>query len=263
VWREKPRCACQPGITPARPGSWPSAALRASTIRSTRRPYVPLKARNAPRRWPGKNAFYGSNFQVQCPSRSRACPETTGDTRYRLKTTGITVRLYPLDRQDWRRSAMLGLFGRCAICGCKLKTGAILYRPLGDKDREAAQQFGGCVNQEGPTHVVCSLFSAMICPFFATPNARHSKGVARGRLAAVLGFRRIQVHRTSDGAEFVYSGLIDTIPFKDPSVLAGRPANEVSQSASIDVVDRMYWRSDDELAPAWEEAEKHLAGGSP
>jgi hypothetical protein len=169
----------------------------------------------------------------------------------------------PLDRQDWRRSAMLGLFGRCAICGCKLKTGEILYRPLGDKDREAAQQFGGCVNQEGPTHLVCSLFSAMICPFFATPNARHSKGVARGRLAAVLGFRRIQVHRTSDGAEFVYRGLIDTIPFKDPSVLAGRLANEVSQRAGIDVVDRMYWRSDDELAPAWEEAEKHLAGGSP
>jgi hypothetical protein len=164
----------------------------------------------------------------------------------------------PLDRQDFRRTGALGVFDRCAICGCKFRLGEIRYRPLGDHDRKAAQQWDGCVNQEGPTHLVCSLFSAMICPFFATPNARHREGAARGRLAAILGFRRIRIRRTSDAVEMIYSGLIDTIPFKDPDELARRLADEASQSGSIDTADRMYWRSDDELLPDWQRAQKRL-----
>jgi hypothetical protein len=164
----------------------------------------------------------------------------------------------PLDRQDWRRSGTLGVFGRCAICGCNFRTGELRYRPLGDNDRKAAQQWDGCVNKEGPTHLACSLFSAMICPFFATPNARHSGGAARGRLAAILGFRRIRIGRTSNGVDFIYSGLIDTIPFKDPDELVGRLAEEAMQSTNIAMADRMYWRSDDELFADWQKAQQFL-----
>jgi len=48
--------------------------------------------------------------------------------------------------------------------------------------------------------------------------------VAGDRLAAILGFRRIRIQGTSDAVEIIYSGSVDTIPFKDPDGLAGRLA---------------------------------------
>jgi hypothetical protein len=117
-----------------------------------------------------------------------------------------------------------------------------------------------------PTHYECSLFSAMICPFFATPQARHSEtGTGRGRFAAVLGFKRVHLYARPDengdveAVEFTYDDLQDVIVFERPGELAERLAVAVEQAGPIDFDERLYWRSDAELEPAWEEAQKNMA----
>jgi hypothetical protein len=55
--------------------------------------------------------------------------------------------------------------------------------------------------------------------------------------------------------EFLYDDLEDAIVFKRPSELADRLAAAVENAEPIDVDDRLYWRSDAELAPTWEETQ--------
>ncbi len=165
--------------------------------------------------------------------------------------------------QDWKRFGVLAAYRRCAVCGCPLRANGLLYRPAGDTDRRNAQLAGGNIRDDGPTHLECSLFSVMICPFFATPQAKHSEtGLSRGRIAAVLGFESCQISKSiSDTGkvtrvEFLYENLVDPIVFRDPKELPDRLASAVEQGSPIDVDDRLYWRSDAELARAWGDVQK-------
>jgi hypothetical protein len=167
--------------------------------------------------------------------------------------------------QDWQRFGVLFANGRCSICGCKMRPNDLRYRPTGDEDRRKSQLAGNNRRSDGLTHYECSLFLAMICPFFATPQARHSEsGAERGRFAAILGFKRVDMIRGQDAngdvhvVEFWYSDLEDPIVFKHPGELADRLAVAVANAEPIDVDDRLYWRSAAELAPAWEETQNIL-----
>lgn len=167
--------------------------------------------------------------------------------------------------QDWQRFGVLFANGRCSICGCKMRPNDLRYRPTADEDRRKSQLAGNNRRSDGPTHYECSLFSAMICPFFATPQARHSEsGSERGQFAAVLGFKWVDLRHGHDASgdvqvvEFWYSELQEAIIFKHPGELAERLAAAVEDAEPIDVEDRLYWHSDAELAPAWEETQNIL-----
>src|ERR1700681_3428386 len=60
--------------------------------------------------------------------------------------------------QDWRRFGTLFAFGRCAVCGCKFRSGELRYRPFAEEDRRNAQLARCCSRDDGPTHydVRCS-----------------------------------------------------------------------------------------------------------
>lgn len=170
-----------------------------------------------------------------------------------------------LANQDWRRFATLLAFERCAICGCKFAETEPLYRLFAQEDGEATEAADRCVRSDGPAHYACMVFSAMICPFFASPGARRKSGhAARGRRAAIMGFRKVLVQAEFNSVggintvDFHYQGLLHTEWFDTSSRLTDQLVDAVARQQPIAVEDRMYWRSHNDLLPDFKEARKVL-----
>jgi hypothetical protein len=73
--------------------------------------------------------------------------------------------------------------------------------------------------KDGPGHELCMLFSALVCPFFATPNSRRKDSELRGRqpgdVGALLGFELVQLVMGQDQphpVEYSYSRVVDRAP---------------------------------------------------
>lgn len=175
-----------------------------------------------------------------------------------------------LAKQDRRRFATLLTSWRCAICGCKFTPSEVLYRLFANDEARHTEQIGGLVRTDGPAHHACAVFSAMVCPFFATPRARHSSArSARGDRAAIMGFRTVLTDADFnnvgglDHLSFHYSDLADTEWFESPAQLGGLLARAVRRQARIDVDDRMYWTTSEDLLPDFKNARKILKALKP
>lgn len=105
------------------------------------------------------------------------------------------------------------------------------------------------------------LFSAAVCPFFATASARaavgDNRGMNRGHKAAVLGFRRVQMILGRDNlgdvksVEFQYEGLCDQLWFLTADQVVAHLETAIARAPHIDTAERRYWDSEVTLEPAW------------
>lgn len=105
------------------------------------------------------------------------------------------------------------------------------------------------------------LFSVAVCPFFATASARaaHSehRGLARGRKAAVLGFREVQMVLGRDEGgevrhvEFFYGGLCDEVWFVTSQQVIPQLETAIDTASPIDMSHRLYWSDDVDVVPDW------------
>ena len=101
---------------------------------------------------------------------------------------------------------------RCSICGTKM-TGPIYH--VHDSDvtdlMEISLATGKPVinaapTQEAPGHRSCMLYSAIVCPYISSPNARRQesmerwpKGTARGEQSGIVGYQDYSGFEIAEG----------------------------------------------------------------
>ncbi|MFJ7250160.1 hypothetical protein ACIQWA_36750 [Kitasatospora sp. NPDC098652] len=169
-----------------------------------------------------------------------------------------------LARQNFHRGGSLWAQSRCAICGFKMEPGEAKYRLFAEDEIGAVIRHNRCTRYDGPGHRACMIFSAMVCPFFATPKSPRTqqtvhgeevRGRRRGTSAALIGFQT--VYLTVEGepgdqiARFVYDGITDMLDFEKPEELRPHLEDAMKALRSPREGDRLYWQRNDAAQRAW------------
>ena len=125
-------------------------------------------------------------------------------------------------RQSTPRTLVCLAERRCVVCGTEVPPGPV-YRPV---DGEAAEliavalRFGKFYRNvapsiEGAGHRSCMIYSAIVCPYLASPGARRKfdvkvgpeivpRGDPRGSAAAVAGYDGYSREVSAQGMEILY-----------------------------------------------------------
>jgi hypothetical protein len=105
---------------------------------------------------------------------------------------------YNLTKIDPSIKLLLAAYRACSVCGYPVPPDESVWRIYDHTSRqqtylEIAQ--GEVVDNDIPGHLVCMLYSALICPFWRSAGGKLSKdtmftpGASRGQEPAILGFR--------------------------------------------------------------------------
>jgi len=136
---------------------------------------------------------------------------------------------------------------RCSVCGLPIKPGPV-WRVVHDDMAETIAQAletglpwtNLAPAHEGPGHRACMIYSAVVCPHLASPNARRMqdaranlttlpKGLARGETAGVAGFKDYSYRMTNQGQEIYFGQPVELIPYGDGAELLDALAEELAQ----------------------------------
>ncbi len=152
-----------------------------------------------------------------------------------------------------RETAWALAFSRsCSVCGFALVPSMPVWRLFTQRDAAICRLEREATVEEGvPGHLSCMLYSAQVCPYWRTPQARLGKeslrqpGAPRGGVAALMGHRDfdllIDVTVPPEIANFLYRDLTFDIRFRDPSELAERYADTL-RDEPVDMTGlRGYW----------------------
>jgi hypothetical protein len=152
----------------------------------------------------------------------------------------------------------LAFMRACAVSGYRLEPGETVWRLLTQVEASLRRLMReNLLELANPGHLLCMLYSSQICPFWSRAEARLGKEseiahrAKRGTRAALLGFDNhyllLPLNTDIHSAQFLYRHLTDDIPFKSPSELADRYAEELAVESGISG-DRAYWtNSTDDL----------------
>ncbi|MGW2544830.1 hypothetical protein ACWC5I_29120 [Kitasatospora sp. NPDC001574] len=169
-----------------------------------------------------------------------------------------------LSRQNFHRSGSLWVESRCAICGFKIQPAEAKYRLFSDDEIGPVIRHNRCTRYDGPGHRACMIFSALVCPFFATPKSPRTqesihgeevRGRRRGASAAVIGFRTVYLSVEGEPgdqiARFIYDGIVDMLDFDKPEELRGHLDEEMQKLRAPREGERLYWQRNDAAQRAW------------
>jgi hypothetical protein len=121
----------------------------------------------------------------------------------------------------------------CSVCGTPMPEGPV-WRVVGGAEAEAMAEILASGRRyrnmaptlEAPGHRACMLYSAMVCPFLARPNARRgldgpdrdemtahvARGTMRGEGGAVAGFADYEYAVTGDQVLFRFLDVVEFLP---------------------------------------------------
>jgi hypothetical protein len=119
----------------------------------------------------------------------------------------------------------------------------------------AYRQFGGdsspidglfLAGGNGPQHVSCAIFGALVCPWLRRPGAiaRKTTGVARDPIMVIMGFidygLALQPPPHPDLPTYAYAGPTDFIQCADRSQLVAAYERALAID-DVDTSERLYW----------------------
>jgi hypothetical protein len=136
---------------------------------------------------------------------------------------------------------------RCTVCGTMMLPGRV-YRVMADGLRNIAlaldtgmPYINTAPANEGPGHLTCMLYSAVVCPYLSSPAARRQiattigkehipRGDQRGTEAAVVGFDsyRWQVGAGTGGIQIFFGQPTEMLSYADGNDLAAELTAEVA-----------------------------------
>jgi hypothetical protein len=155
---------------------------------------------------------------------------------------------------------------RCTVCGTKIPAGPVYRVVDGDiaEDVALALDTGKrYVNLtpagEGPGHLSCMLYSAVVCPHLASPGARRKievtvgleqlpRGDRRGTQAAVVGFDSYNWELGAQGLEIFFGQPIDMLGYTDGPDLVEELKAEVAREPKMADQCPSYLMNDDAKA---------------
>jgi hypothetical protein len=136
---------------------------------------------------------------------------------------------------------------RCTVCGTKMPPGPV-YRVI---DGDMADNIALAMDTgkhyanlrpvgEGPGHLSCMLYSAVVCPHLASPGARRKietaigqerlpRGDRRGDQAAVVGFDSYEWQVDVNGLEIFFGRPVEMLSYADGADLVEELAEEVAR----------------------------------
>jgi hypothetical protein len=124
---------------------------------------------------------------------------------------------------------------RCAVCGTPMESGQAWRVVAADEATAMVDAIGRGITfanaaptVEPPGHRACMVYSAIVCPFLARPNARRGQDVSLPDFAAVRGEQRGEVDgiggavagfasyefRLDDVVTFHFAGLLSCTPHR-------------------------------------------------
>lgn len=141
---------------------------------------------------------------------------------------------------------VLTAYRACAVCGYAMRQDELVWRIHDEYSRKvtfADMRDGAGSHQDVPGHLLCMLYSALVCPFWRTPVSRYGKdtttttpGSSRGEQATILGYGDyalvLDLERPYGGPSgkqgtLLYKDYREEILFRDPLVdLADRYEQE-------------------------------------
>jgi hypothetical protein len=106
--------------------------------------------------------------------------------------------VYNLTKIDPSIKLLLAAYRTCSVCGFPVPPAESVWRVYDETSRqqthlEIAQ--GEVIDNDIPGHLVCMLYSALVCPFWRSAGGKLSKdtmftpGSSRGQQPAIIGFR--------------------------------------------------------------------------
>ncbi|WP_370372712.1 hypothetical protein [Catenulispora sp. GP43] len=155
---------------------------------------------------------------------------------------------------------------RCSVCGLPMKRGPVwrvVHDDMADTIAQALETGLPWINlapaHEGPGHRACMLYSAILCPHLASPNARRTqdaraskttlpKGLARGETAGVAGFKDYSYQMTNQGQEIQFGQPVELIAYTDGSELLDALAEELAKPQAALRPSPPYLLDDDQAA---------------
>ena len=165
---------------------------------------------------------------------------------------------------------------RCTVCGTKMPPGPV-YRTV---DGESAELIAVALSAgkllinmmpafEGPGHRACMIYSAVICPYLASPGARRKiettvgptvpRGDTRGPSAAVAGYDGYSWEVGAQGLEISFGQPVELLSYTDGSDLAAELRAEIARERGPVQPCPAYLLDDD--ARAEQAARAIVAGG--
>lgn len=102
-----------------------------------------------------------------------------------------------LSKLDPSRMLVLTAYRGCAVCGYRLRRDEPVWRIVDTYSRGTTfqdMQQGSSTFDDPPGHLVCMLYSALVCPFWRSPGGRlgqdsvYDPGGRRGETPSILGF---------------------------------------------------------------------------
>lgn len=139
---------------------------------------------------------------------------------------------------------LLAAHRSCAVCGYGIPDSEPSWRIYDQTSRETTHMQiakDAVTDNDVPGHFVCMLYSALVCPFWRTENARLGRdsmftpGARRGEEPALMGFESyailIDPTRPFGGDDsqplpIVLDGYVGELAFRDPQELADRYERE-------------------------------------
>lgn len=172
---------------------------------------------------------------------------------------------------------------RCTICGTKMRPGPV-YRVVSDDlvdnialALDAGKRYMNLAPAfEGPGHLICMLYSAIVCPYLASPGARRQspttvagehipRGDPRGTEGAVVGFDsyRWQIRAGADGIEIFFGQPVDMLSYANGDDLAEELAAVIAREPNSAEQCPDYLLGDDSKAENAAKAVIESRGGPP
>lgn len=138
---------------------------------------------------------------------------------------------------------------RCTVCGTKMSPGPV-YRVV---DGEMADDIALALDtgkryinmapaNEGPGHLTCMLYSAVVCPYLSSPGARRQmttttggeripRGDRRGTEAAIVGFENYKWQVGTHGIEISFGQPTEILSYADGADLMEELAAEIAHES--------------------------------
>ena len=174
-------------------------------------------------------------------------------------------------RQSTPRTLVCMAERRCVVCGTKVPPGPV-YRPV---DGEAAELIAVALKLgkfyrnvapsiEGAGHRSCMIYSAIVCPYLASPGARRKfdvkvgtevvpRGDPRGFSAAVVGYDGYSCEVSAQGMEILYGQPVELLNYANGADLLAELRAEITQEQGTAEACPPYLLDDDAKAKraAW------------
>jgi hypothetical protein len=150
----------------------------------------------------------------------------------------------PILSLDLRKLRILGIRGRCWLCGYPVVgTGFVVV-----KEEDVTDRYGDLHTQgSGPVHRSCALFSVAVCPFLKYPQSRRRiTGTGLRGTASIKGFSQYAVVFPPDPTVFMSFGFYaptETIAIRNQTQVAELYERALNADAATNftATPRLYW----------------------